>query len=395
MKPAVLFVDDEQQVLDGLRDLLRSRRRELRTEFANGGTEALRRLASESFDVVVSDMRMPGIDGAQLLERVRDEHPDAVRVILSGQADEEAVLRMVPVAHIALAKPCTGAQLGTMVARACAIRDLLEDPALRAAVHGIGALPSPPAVAQELLALIDADDVSAVGLARIVERDVALAAKVLQLVNSGFFGVPQEITDLRRAIPLLGIDVLRTLAIRQGALREFRPDPRLSGFSLEALEARSRRVAQLASRLTRTGETARTAVSAGLLHDVGALVLASRAPERYSAALAAVAADPALALSEAEVDAVGVSHAVVGSYLLALWGLPESVVEAVRLHHAAPAATLPDGPLEIADAIRVATLIGAPDRNGDGDEQVRAALEPWASPEAIDRWLTLSHEETT
>jgi HD-like signal output (HDOD) protein len=395
MKPAVLFVDDEQQVLDGLRDLLRSRRRELRTEFANGGAEALRRLQAEPFDVVVSDMRMPGIDGAQLLERVRDEHPAAIRVILSGQADEEAVLRMVPVAHIALAKPCTCVQLGTMVSRACAIRGLLEDPALRAAVHGIGALPSPPGVALELLELIEADDVSAAGLARIVERDVALAAKVLQVVNSGFFGVPQEITDLRRAIPLLGGDVLRTLAIRQGALREFRPDPALGRFSLEALEARSRRVAQLASRLTRGGEAARTAASAGLLHDVGALVLASRAAERYGAALAAVAADPALTLSDAEAASVGVSHGVVGSYLLALWGLPESVVEAVREHHAAPAAALPDGPLDVADAIRVATLIGAPDRPGDGDDEARAALAPWASPDAIDHWLTLSHEETT
>jgi HD-like signal output (HDOD) protein/ActR/RegA family two-component response regulator len=395
MKPAVLFVDDEPQVLDGLRDMLRCRRKELRTEFANGGAEALARLQAEPFDVVVSDMRMPGLDGAQLLERVRDEHPDAVRVILSGQANEEAVLRMVPVAHIALAKPCTGAQLGAMVARACAIRTLLEDPALRASVHGIGALPSPPAVAQELLAAVEADDLSAAALARIAERDVALAAKVLQLVNSGFFGVPQEITDLQRAVPLLGVDVLRTLAIRQGALREFRADPALSGFSLEAFEQRSRRVGRLASQLTKTGEDARTAGAAGLLHDVGALVLASRAPQRYSAALAAAAAAPDTPLSDAEAEELGVSHTAIGGYLLALWGLPDVVVEAVRHHHAPLAAPLADGPLDVVDAVRVAALICAPDRAPGAAVDARAALEAVAPPAAVDRWLDLSDEETS
>jgi putative nucleotidyltransferase with HDIG domain len=392
MKPAVLFVDDEPQVLDGLRDLLRSHRRELHTEFVSGGAAALERLETEPFDVVVSDMRMPGLDGAQLLERVRDEHPDAIRVILSGQADAEAVLRMVPVAHIALAKPCTGAQLAATIARACAIRALLEDPALRASVHAIGALPSPPTVAQALLAAIDADDLCAADLARIAEGDVALAAKVLQLVNSGFFGIAQQITDLQLALPLLGVDVLRTLAARQGAMREFRADPALSAFSLEAFEERSRRVGRLASRLARRGEDARTAASAGLLHDVGALVLASRVPERYSAALAAAAGEAA-SLSDAETNEIGVSHATIGGYLLALWGLPETVVDAVRHHHAPPGAPLPDGPLAVVDAVRIAALICAPDRPAGLTTDPREALAPLAPAAVVDRWMTLSEEE--
>jgi HD-like signal output (HDOD) protein len=298
VKPAVLFVDDEQQVLDGLCDLLRSRRRELRAETADGGATALERLAAEHFDVVVSDMRMPGLDGAQLLERVRDEHPHAVRVILSGQASEEAVLRMVPVAHIALAKPCSSRHLSQMLDRAFSVGGLLDDLELREAVNRIGALPSPPTIAQQLFDAIE-DDAPAATLAGILEGDVGLSAKVLQLVNSGFFGIPQEIGDLRRAIPLVGVDLLRSLAVDHGVTRAFGGDglPDLAAFA-----DLSRRVSAHAAQLA--ADSPRVAASAGLLHGVGRLVLNGRAvPEG--------------------------THVKVGAYLLALWGLPQVVVDAV------------------------------------------------------------------
>lgn len=302
MKPAVLFVDDEQQVLDGLRDLLRARRRELRADTADGGAAALARLEDQHFDVVVSDMRMPGMDGAQLLERVRDDHPHAVRVILSGQASEEAVLRMVPVAHIALAKPCSARHLGQMLDRAFSVGALLDDPELRGVVNRIGALPTPPVVAQRLFDAIE-DDAPAATLADILEGDVALAAKVLQLVNSGFFGLPQEIGDLRRAIPLVGIDLLRSLAVGHGALSTFD----LRGRDLEAFAERSRRVGARAGELC--GTDPRVAASAGLLHGVGHLVLGDR--DRPGDDL----------------------YVKVGAYLLALWGLPQVVVDAVAQQH--------------------------------------------------------------
>jgi HD-like signal output (HDOD) protein len=396
-KPAVLFVDDEPNVLDGLRDSLRSRRKELRTVFANGAQEALEFLERETFDVVVSDMRMPGFDGAQLLERVRDEHAEAVRVILSGQASEEAALRMVPVAHIALAKPCTGGQLGKMLERACAVRALLSDPALRASVHQIGALPSPPAVAQQLLVAVEDEDVSAGALAEIVAGDVALAAKVLQLVNSGFFGLAQEITDLQRGISLLGFDLLRTLAVTNGALREFRPIAQLRGFSMDAFESYSRRVASVAGRLVEGRQGARTATSAGLLHDVGVLVLASRVPEKFSEALAIVERER-VPLHEAEEAVLGVAHPTVGAYLLALWGLPEAVVDAVAQHHALPAPTDITVPQELRDAIRIAVRVlddgSRPQHNHLGALSPRDSLLDVAPAHVIDAWLALADPDT-
>src|SRR5437870_3924710 len=99
MKKRILFVDDEPNVLGGLRRMLRPLHQEWTTAFAEGGTLALATLEKEPFDVVVSDMRMPGMDGAQLLEAVRQRYPHMVRIILSGQCDEESGLRALRVAH--------------------------------------------------------------------------------------------------------------------------------------------------------------------------------------------------------------------------------------------------------------------------------------------------------
>jgi DNA-binding NtrC family response regulator len=115
----ILFVDDEAHVLDGLRDLLRRQRREWEMVFALGGDAALRELDAQPFHVVVSDMRIPGIDGAALLALVQERYPETVRIILSGQTEHEAALRAVPVAHQFLAKPCDREQLRRAIDRAC------------------------------------------------------------------------------------------------------------------------------------------------------------------------------------------------------------------------------------------------------------------------------------
>ena len=99
MKTKVLFVDDEANVLSGLRRMLRSQRQVWDMQFANGGAAALELMANQSFDVVVSDMRMPGVDGAELLNRVNDLFPDTVRLVLSGQSEHEKIFRAIGPAH--------------------------------------------------------------------------------------------------------------------------------------------------------------------------------------------------------------------------------------------------------------------------------------------------------
>jgi DNA-binding NtrC family response regulator len=140
----ILFVDDEPRLLEGLQRMLRSRRMQWEMAFANSGAEALALIAVRPFDVIVTDMRMPGMDGAELLQRVRDVAPSIIRIILSGYFQKEAAVRAVPVAHQFLAKPCDPEALREAIERACGLNATLPDEALRHAVCAIGELPALP-----------------------------------------------------------------------------------------------------------------------------------------------------------------------------------------------------------------------------------------------------------
>src|SRR5579883_1288451 len=134
----ILFVDDEPKVLEALERLLRPQRREWEMAFAASGPEALQLLASRPFDVIVTDMRMPEMDGAQLLEEVQKRYPEVVRLVLSGYFEMEMAIRAVPVAHQYLAKPCDPEKLRLAIERACGLTSILGDQAARKVVGAIG-----------------------------------------------------------------------------------------------------------------------------------------------------------------------------------------------------------------------------------------------------------------
>jgi DNA-binding NtrC family response regulator len=138
----ILFVDDESRILDGIRRMMRTERERWEMEFALGGEAALLAFDSGNFDVVVSDMRMPGMDGATLLTHIRDRSPASVRIILSGHTELEAAIRAIPVAHRFLAKPCDAVALRETLERACTLQDLLSRAEIRRVVSTIGELPS-------------------------------------------------------------------------------------------------------------------------------------------------------------------------------------------------------------------------------------------------------------
>ncbi|MGH2945979.1 MAG: HDOD domain-containing protein [Solirubrobacteraceae bacterium] len=329
----VLFVDDELHVLDGLRDLLRRQRREWEMVFALGGEAALREIDLQRFDVVVSDMRMPDIDGATLLGLVQERHPETVRIVLSGQTELAATLRTVPVAHQYLAKPCDRDQLRRAIDRACVSRAVLADEAVRRAAGGAAAIPSAPALYTKLVEATANHDTSVADIGALVESDIAMCARVLQLVNSSFFGLGRRISSAREAVTYLGMAPLRALVLTAGAFRAFTPDRPIEGFSVEELETHSARVARLGAELLPDRRDAEDALTAGMLHDLGKLLLAAHRPDELALLLAA-ARESGRPLHTLEHDRNGVTHAEIGAYLLALWGLPHPIVEAVAHHHA-------------------------------------------------------------
>jgi len=328
----VLFVDDEPRILDGLRRMLRSQRHEWEMGFAPGGEAALAMMEASPFDVIVSDMRMPGIDGAMLLCRVRELYPHVVRIVLSGHTELSAALQVVPIAHQFLAKPCDAEMLRVAVERACHLKALLSDDSIRRTVTALGDLPSLPRTYEALMQAVADPEVSLLKVARIIEQDVGVSAKVLQLVNSAFFGVAHSMTNIQSAVSYLGINTLKNLVLSVEIFRAFKPQRDLPGFSLEKLQRHAQLTAHIAARLPVPKHLAEIAVVAGMLHDVGKLILAWKLSSHFEKMLVE-ARGARCSVNKVEERENGFSHAEIGAYLLGLWGLPYTVVEAVALHH--------------------------------------------------------------
>jgi HD-like signal output (HDOD) protein len=331
----ILFVDDEPRVLDGLRRMLRPMSKEWEMAFAQSGPEALDTLAERSFDVVVSDMRMPGMDGGQLLTEVMRRHPETVRIVLSGHSDKQMILRSVGPAHQYLAKPCDPELLKLVIARAYALRDVLSEVALREAISQIESLPSLPQLYVELVNELQSPDASVKKVGEIIRKDVGMTAKVLQLVNSAFFGLRRHVSDPAQAAGLLGLDTIQALVLSVQAFSQF-DDAGAAGLCLDTLWNHSMATGALARDICAAeGSEAREsdhALMAGLLHDAGKLILAANLPERYRQVITLMR-DAPVAQWEAERQVFGTTHAEVGAYLLGLWGLPNPIVEALAFHH--------------------------------------------------------------
>ncbi len=331
----ILFVDDQPSVLQGLQRMLYGMRGEWDTSFAGSGQEALDLLEGERFDVIVSDMRMPGMDGAQLLAEVRERYPYIVRIVLSGYSDQETVLRSVAAAHQYLSKPCDVATLKSTVSRACSLRNILSNETVRRCISTLKSLPSLPSLYVSLLNELRSPSPSIAKVGEVISSDVGMTAKILQLVNSAFFGISQHVSSPTQAVNLLGLETIKALVLSAQVFSQFEAQrlpahlaSHLWDHSL-ATGAYARVIARLEDSNVQTSDHA---FVAGLLHDVGKLVLAVNLFDRYSKALD-LSERERLPLVNAELKTMGVSHAEVGGYLLGLWGLPDPIVEAVAFHH--------------------------------------------------------------
>ena len=328
----LMFVDDEPFVLDALRRLLNRRRPDWDLAFAESGADALDEMKGKQFDVIVTDMRMPGMDGAELLDRVREHDPGIVRVILSGQSDRDAALRAVKVAHQFLAKPFDPPELEVALDRICGLNKLLLDPALRDLVGGVTSLPSTPRIYSMLVEQLSRPETSLDEVVEILKQDPAMCAKVLQMVRSAFFGTQLDTVRIEDAVARLGFNVIKSVALTAGVFAAFKQDEPIQNFSAGAEQQHALLVARAAQQIIGNGPVADDAFMAGMLHDVGKLVLAARKPKLMRRLLEQAQTERRL-VAEVEQQVLHTTHAEIGGYLLGIWGLPSAVVEAVANHH--------------------------------------------------------------
>jgi putative nucleotidyltransferase with HDIG domain len=386
----VLFVDDEPNILDGLRRMLRPLRNEWQMQFAPSGANALALMANEPVDVLVTDMRMPGMDGDELLAEVRRLHPLTVRIVLTGQCTREAMLRLVRLAHRVFTKPCDPDALKAAVQRACALQDLLRSPALVALVGQLGSLPTPPALYNQIVAELDNPDGSVSEVGNMIAQDVGMAAKLMQVANSSLLGLRNRAVSPAQAVQALGTETTKALVLVSDVLTRYDPKA-IQPFSIDDLWDHSRAAAALAGSIAQAEADRTQAADArlvGLLHDIGRLTLVSQQPGQYRQVFQ-LARDEHLTVADAERQVFGSTHAEVGAYLLGLWGLPNLVVEAVAWHHA-PGGCPVDAFSPLA-AIHAAEAILSPDEGGPADAAYLARL---GMGDRLPAWSKLREQAT-
>ena len=335
MKRRILFVDDEPMVLNGLQRTLRKMRQDWDMTFASSGREALDVLGKKPMDVIVSDLRMPEMDGGRLLAEVKKQHPHVVRIILSGQLDQEMTLKSVRLAHQSLSKPCDAEVLKHTLAKLFALRDFLSDDSIKSIISQIESLPSLPSIYTEIVTEMQSDDPSIKKVGEIISKDPSMTAKILQMVNSAFFGLFQKIKSPEQAVMMLGSETIKALVLSVKIFSEFNQKS-FSWFKIDELFNHSLAVSLYAKTIIKNENLDQGLINnsmmAGLLHDLGKLILATNFEKPYRQALTE-AQGTDKNLLDLEYEAFGTSHAEIGAYLMGLWRLENAIIEAIAFHH--------------------------------------------------------------
>lgn len=335
MNPKVIFVDDEPNMIDGLRRMLRPLRQKWDMSFANSGPEALELMDRAPHDVIVSDMRMPGMDGRQLLEEVEKRYPQVVRVVLSGNAGAPEALGSLRPTHQYLAKPCDADTVQRTVARALKLRDMVPQEKVRRFVSSTGSVPSLPSLYAQIMTELNSPECSIGRVADIIAQDAGMTAKILQVANSAFFGLRGTVSTPNDAIFRLGLDVVKALALSVQVFSAFQTE-HVKKLKLNRVWPHSLSTAALARKIASLRNAETTVVdatlTAALLHDVGKLILAANVSDEYQELLSRTA-EVQIEDWQAEHLVFGVTHAEVGAYLIGLWGLSDVLVDAIANHH--------------------------------------------------------------
>jgi len=393
-KKKVIFVDDEHRILDGMRRMLRSMRDQWEITFVLGGKEALERIQKEHFDVLISDMRMSGMDGAELLARVKEYSPGTVRIILSGQAEKGVIMRTVGSAHQYLAKPCDKETLVSTVNRALALRALLSQEQIVSLVSRIDTLPSLPTTYTRILEALEDPDSRISRIGEIVSEDLAMTAKILQLVNSAFFGNLRSFSNVSDAVVFLGLDTIKSLVLTVGLFSQFN---QVSVLNPQRLFNHGLRTGAIARRIARSESvdksTAESAFFAALLHDIGKLVLADNLPDLYLKAQE-LSNQEQVAMTDAEKRVFGATHAEVGAYLMGLWAMAETSIEAIAFHHQSP--DLPRNEILPVTIVKAANVL-AHQVESEAESPPQSELDFFAEQgleQRFTQWLQIAQTET-
>jgi putative nucleotidyltransferase with HDIG domain len=333
-KSRILFVDDDPRCLEALRAQAGLLGDAWEAEFLDSAAKGLQAFAVRPFQVVVTDLHMPGMNGPEFLQEVMARYPATLRFLMAPEGDRGLAVQSLARTHQFLCKPCNLAYLGSALECISGLGQRVANDHVRQLVARIGQLPALPGLYREINELLDSERGSVENLGAVIGRDIAMTAMILKLANSAFFSLRHPVTSAAEAVSYLGIDLLKALVLAHGLFGQV-GQFRIPTFTLQHLWHHSLAVGAAAKRIALVENSPQRSsdfFTAGLLHDIGILVLASRFPEEYTRVVE-LNRRAGGGLDASEFHVFGSTHGEVGAYLLTLWDLPKVVVEAAAWHH--------------------------------------------------------------
>jgi len=335
MKPRILFIDDELEPLDKIKAALASESGVWQLEFSNHPEQALEEVLANPPAIVVADLRMPQMEGSHLLARVESEQPGVQRFLMADPKDEAFLENALNGTAHALPKPCPSETLKAAFRRALAVESWLGSEKARRIVSKVGSFPTLPAVYLKVIAALNSRDASAETISEAIAGDLAISARLLQVVNSSYFSPGEKISSIVEAVTVLGTETAKNLAL---AVQVFGSEGKSAEQRalIDQVWRHSMAVAAAGRRIMASERADANAVeeayTAGLFHDIGKLILFESVPEEHAQARK-LAREKQMPLYRAETEIIGCNHAEVGAYLLGRWGMSVQVIEAAAFHH--------------------------------------------------------------
>ncbi len=360
LKLHVVFVDDDEFITSSLKRGLRSLKDIWEINFFNDSLNAFEFIQENPCDVVVTDMLMPNLDGSKLLAKVYECKPQTIRMILSGQADKELLYRASLFSHAFMAKPFSSETVIKAIEKATRLRQSFMNSALINSLTQQQALPSPPMLYHRLLALLNDDKSTIDSITHLVEQDVSVSSKLLQIINSAYFGLSREIISVSEAIRLLGVDTIRSLFFTITLFKQYKGAGGETSL-IDNIYQYSLSISHLSTLIAQRHrldlEAANVCKTAGLLSQIGLLVLADRFPKELDQ-LKKMVQNEKIDIYNAEELLLHRSHCVIGAYLMSIWGLPDEIVEAI-LYSYSPTELIHDPAIVPISVVHLATWLAA------------------------------------
>lgn len=333
MLKTILIVDDDRNILNGLRRMLRPKRHIWNVLFATGAVEALDIMAKQKVDLLISDMKMPQVDGAMLLRKVRRKYPKCIRIILSGFHERESVFKTIGPAHQFLSKPCVPEEFIMTIEKTLGLRKFLSSCELLKILSSLQSTPILPDSYIKMLSCFETDEKSGKEVAAIISQDISMTYEILKLANSAYFAKANKYVDIETAVRMIGLDTIKVLIIKVGIFQSFSGNiaERQTLFKINKF---SQNLCETALEIANTNKLSHLLVSqvvtASLLSNIGMVILLDKMTEKFNQLPTYI--QKYKSLNEAEKKLFGATHAQIGAYILGIWGFSDLITEAVAYH---------------------------------------------------------------